>query len=76
MAKIDWNKKAQVLVGRKIVSASYMTHKEAESLGWDYLPLVLTLDNGVTIYPSADDEGNNGGAFHASDEDYSFPVLI
>lgn len=56
------------LVGRKIVMARYMTEEEAEGMGWYHKPVVLQLDNGSVIYPSMDDEGNNGGALFGNDE--------
>ena len=55
------------LIGRTIKSVRPMTVEEMESEGWDYwhgsrTPPVIVLDNGDTIYPSADDEGNGPGA--------------
>ena len=74
-----WVKTAsKVLVGRKIVAARYMSSKEAEDMGWYSRPVVFELDDGTLLYPSQDDEGNNGGALFihggASGED-CLPVL-
>jgi len=40
-----------------------MPKSEQDALMWDSSPFVLMLDDGSTWYPSADDEGNNAGAF-------------
>ena len=51
------------LIGAKIVKVEYLTPQESyEDLGWDYQPIQITLDNGVKLVPSSDDEGNNAGA--------------
>ncbi len=73
-----WNKKAKELfLGKKIVGISYMSQGEAEELGWYKRPVVLQLDDGSLIYPSMDDEGNDGGALFAEKNgvDISLPVL-
>lgn len=65
-----------LLVGRRIVEVGYMTREEAAGLGWSRRPVVLTLDDGTTIYPSSDDEGNGPGALYTSSEtDPVLPVL-
>src|SRR5215469_2847476 len=48
------------LVGRKISDVRYMQAKEAEDMDWSSRPLVLILDDGTLIWPTSDDEGNNG----------------
>jgi hypothetical protein len=57
------------LVGRKIVAVRYLTRDEAEALGWNERSVVLVLDNGAALYPSADDEGNGPGALFGNDGD-------
>jgi hypothetical protein len=53
-----------------------MTKEEMEGLGWYNRPVVMVLDDGNIIYPSADDEGNNGGAlFTTNDANPCLPVL-
>lgn len=60
----EWGVKAMLLlVGRKIERVRYLTEKEREGLGWSKRSLVLILDDGTYVWPSADDEGNNAGAF-------------
>lgn len=63
------------LVGRKIVKVRWMSEEEAD--GWYSRPVVIHLDDGTLLYPSADDEGNNGGALFGQDSsgnDLGFPV--
>lgn len=71
-------KAAEVLCGRKIVNVRYMRESESEMLGWYSKSLVLTLDDGTLIFPSADDEGNDAGAIHyqkKGDSNYVLPVI-
>lgn len=72
-----WNKiAADMLVGRKIVKVSYMDAKETEALGWCRRAVVIELDDGNLIFPSADDEGNGPGAlFTNDDKNPILPVL-
>ncbi len=73
----DWEALAsKQLLGKTIVKVRYMTDQEVEDLGWYSKALVLHLDDGNIIYPSADDEGNNAGAlFTNNPEDDVFPVI-
>jgi len=57
-----WTKKCRVLIGKKIVNVRYLTKKEMEYLGWYSKSLVIFFDDGTYIYPSQDDEGNDGGS--------------
>jgi len=79
MSKLDtrWNKIAQKqLLGKKIKAVSYMTEKEADSMGWSKRPVVIELEDGTHFFPSMDDEGNDGGALFTSDkENPTLPVL-
>lgn len=67
-----WEKVASdLLLGRKITKVRYFTEDEAENMGWTGRPVAFLLDNGVWIFPSCDDEGNEGGALftsHAKDQ--------
>lgn len=73
----SWTKAAIThLVGKKIVAARYLTRKEADELGWFRRTIVLELDDGNLIYPSMDDEGNDGGALFTNNPKLSvFPVI-
>lgn len=69
MSENKWIKIAEgQLIGRKIVGVRYLSKKEAEELGWHHRPIVLQLDDGNLIYPSADDEGNDGGTLFTNNE--------
>jgi hypothetical protein len=74
-----WNNFAQKkLVGKKITSVRYMTKAEAKNMGWDKRPLVIFFNDGSYIFPSMDDEGNDGGAMYGSTkqgDDIIFPLL-
>lgn len=59
---------SKLLVGRTIVGVRYMTDKECTDMDWMQKSIVLILDNGLQIYPSRDDEGNDGGALFTTDE--------
>jgi len=61
------------LLGRTIKSVRYMTDEEATELDWYSRPVVMVLDNGHLIWPSSDDEGNDGGSFFTTNE--ANPVL-
>jgi len=66
------------LVGRRIVEVCYMTASEARDHGWCHRPLVFKLDDGTTLYPAQDDEGNDGGVLMGEDPRgvaLTFPVL-
>ena len=64
------------LVGRKIVEIRWMTQKEAKESLWDYQPVILILDDGTSIYPMSDDEGNQAGSlYHCGAEQSTIPVM-
>ena len=59
----SWTQRvAEKLVGRKIVKVRYMDEQEAEDCGFESRPIVFILDDGNSIYPMHDDEGNDAGA--------------
>jgi len=65
------------LVGKTIKAVGWMTKDEAVHLGWQYSrPIVIEFSDGSMIYPSADDEGNDGGTMfgQSGGEDLTFPV--
>jgi hypothetical protein len=60
-----WNRRAaQLLMGRTIKNARYMTRAESDSMGWTHSGVLLHLDNGTDVWPGQDDEGNGPGALH------------
>lgn len=59
----EWEDKARkALVGRKIVDVRYLTREEIDGLGWSHAALVIRLNDGVYLFSSRDDEGNDAGA--------------
>ena len=75
--KSRWTKiAADLLVGRKIVEVRYMHEHEVNELGWFGAAVVLILDNGVALFPSSDDEGNDAGALFTTDDKVTtLPVI-
>jgi hypothetical protein len=75
----DWNKFAKKnLLGKTIASVRYMTKAEAKAMYWESRPLAIFFTDGSYIFPSMDDEGNDGGALFgktSNGEDLTFPVL-
>lgn len=68
------NKAKENLVGATIVKVEYMPKKELEEMMWHKSPLCILMKKGKEyfwIYPSMDDEGNNGGALFTSIKNYS-----
>tara|TARA_R100000008_G_C3490595_1_gene118515 strand:+ start:253 stop:504 length:252 start_codon:yes stop_codon:yes gene_type:complete len=72
-----WTKIAKdILLNKTITGVRYMTRKETDNLGWYKRPVAFHLNNGVWIYPSMDDEGNDGGALFTTDEEEpTLPLL-
>jgi len=74
-----WSEKAhKELTGKKIVRARYLSKEEMQALGWTKSVLVLTLEDGTLLFPSMDDEGNNGGALFGQgpkNEEVCYPVI-
>ncbi len=53
-----------------------MSQEEADHFGWYSRSVVIELDNGVLLWPSRDDEGNDAGAIFTTDPKGStLPVL-
>lgn len=74
----SWEKYGkQHLLGKRITKVRYLTSEEAEMLGWRCTSIVLQLEDGTMIFPSADDEGNDAGALFGQSfngEELTFPV--
>tara|TARA_R100001443_G_scaffold741_3_gene2966 strand:- start:2576 stop:2857 length:282 start_codon:yes stop_codon:yes gene_type:complete len=68
---------AKHLVGAKIIKVEYMPKDEVEDMMFENSPICLLLEdskgNRFWIYPTADDEGNDGGAMFTSIQNY--PVI-
>tara|TARA_R100001224_G_C3914885_1_gene113236 strand:- start:164 stop:445 length:282 start_codon:yes stop_codon:yes gene_type:complete len=65
------------LVGAKIIQVEYMPKDEVEHMMFENSPICLLLEDSkgkrFWIYPTADDEGNDGGAMFTSIQNY--PVI-
>ncbi len=61
--RVVWAASARrCLKGRTIVNVRYLTDEERTMLGWHRAAIAIELDSGHTLWPSADDEGNDAGA--------------
>ena len=49
-----------------------MTDKEKDNEGWYRGTVVIELSNGVLLYPSSDEEGNDAGAMFGKDGNRNF----
>ena len=54
------------LVGKTIKSVRYQYTCEIKDMGWSKKSLVIFFTDGSFLFPSTDDEGNNGGTFLTS----------
>jgi hypothetical protein len=72
-----WTEKCKKhLVGKKIVHVRYLNKKEMDDLGWDQTPLIIFFTDGSYMFPSRDDEGNDGGSLFTSFKDLpTIPVI-
>lgn len=74
-----WNDYANKnLKGKTIRSVRYMTKEECEDMMWYKRPIVIEFTDGTLVFPSMDDEGNDGGALFGQTKDgkeLTFPVL-
>lgn len=77
--KLYWLEHARSkLKGRRITDVRYITRKEANDQDWIYRCIVLQLDDGSIVFPTADDEGNDAGVLQGQepgDTSYVIPVL-
>ena len=72
-----WTEKiAKHLVGKKITKVEYIPRDEAEENMWYKRPIAILLDDRDWIYPTMDDEGNDGGAMFTTYKDLPcIPVI-
>jgi hypothetical protein len=64
------------VTGQKIVKVRPMTEEEKDREGWYRGTTVLELSNGVLLYASSDEEGNDAGAMFGIDKNKSFMLGI
>lgn len=62
------------LIGVRIANIRPMTKKEQTAEGWFRPATVIELENGVKLYASRDDEGNDAGMIFGSHGDYKFAM--
>jgi len=63
-------------LNKRIVSVRYLSLEEANEFGWMQRPIVLQLEDGNIIFPSRDDEGNDGGSLFTNNKNESvIPVI-
>lgn len=66
------------LKGKVIESVRYLSKKEQEAMDWYNRTIVIQFTDGTLIFPSMDDEGNDGGALFGQSpngEELTFPVI-
>lgn len=74
--KSYWVQKASdVLLGRTIVKVRYLSDSEMSSMQWRKNPVVFVLDDSTLVFPSMDDEGNDGGSLFFQKKDEYVDVL-
>lgn len=60
------NAASRLLCGRRIAEVRYLTPEECWQLMWSFACVALVLDDGTTIYPARDAEGNEAGSLHGT----------
>ena len=60
------------VIGQTITQVRPMTDKERDKEGWYRGTTVLVLGNGVLLYASRDDEGNDAGAMFGRNKSKTF----
>ena len=69
----------RVLLNRRIVEVRYLTPDECQRQMWSFTGVAMVLDDGTTLYPARDAEGNDAGALHgvAGDgRDFVLPEIL
>ena len=62
---------SKLMIGRKVVKVGYMDGSTLTE-DWDWWsgqPIIITLDNGVEVFPMSDEEGNNAGVLNTNIRD-------
>ena len=54
----------EAMVGQKITDVRWLTREQTDDIAehWYNQPIQITLENGVSLIPMSDDEGNEAGA--------------
>jgi hypothetical protein len=67
------------ILGQRIKEIRPMTKAEIRHEGWEdspYPTVCLVLENGILLYPSRDEEGNDVGALFGREGDKCFSVSV
>lgn len=72
------NHAEQMLIGKVIKSVRFMNKEEIEMNGWRKGTIVITLEDGLEIFPLQDDEANDVGVlwFRDNNQFSSIPALL
>jgi len=71
------NKKiTNAFIGKRIISAGYMTDKEMTQLGWRKRTLIIKFEDNTIMYASNDNEGNEAGVLYTSIEGFEIIPTI
>jgi hypothetical protein len=62
------------IIGQIIKEIRPMTKKEQEKEGWSRGTTVIVLGNGILLYASRDEEGNDAGAMFGADNEVTFSL--
>ena len=57
------------LIGKTIYNISFLDEDSCEKMGWYKRPLEIIFDDGSTLIPMRDDEGNDGGSMYYKGEE-------
>lgn len=53
-----------LLIGKTITEVVYLSKFDANQMLWGQRPVMIIFDDGSSILPMSDDEGNDGGTLH------------
>lgn len=74
--EVRLNKYNHKIIGQKIKSIRLMNQDEVDYEGWNRPTVVLELENGVLLYPSRDEEGNDAGELFGRDAALQLPITF
>jgi hypothetical protein len=62
------------IIGKRILNVRPMTPAEKKNYCWSRGGVALELEDGITLYPSRDEEGNGPGVIFGTHPDCDFVV--
>ena len=64
-----WTEEAgDLLRGRTVIDVRYMTERERKEFNWHASAAVIVFADGLLLYPSVDEEGNDAGVLFTTSE--------